>query len=145
MPRFFSIASIAILAGLLSGCAATTTISATQANAVIDVKTSTQVAHPRTESFSTTSFGNYEFRARAEGHEPFFGILPMKFNGGYLALDILFFAPATMFNLREVYPLYEFDVEKKVVKFRKKESDEWNTFVPLEVEAARAREFFKNM
>ena len=145
MRPFFPIASIVFLVGILSGCAATSNLSATQAGATIDVKTSTKASSPRTESFNATSFGNYEFRAQAAGHEPFFGILPLKFNGGYLALDILLFAPAALFNLREVEPFYKFDIEKKVVKFRTKESDEWSTYVPLEAEAARARDFFKNL
>jgi hypothetical protein len=49
---------------------------------------------PRTETFNTTTFGNYEFRADTPSHEPLYGLLPLKFNGGYLALDILPF-PST--------------------------------------------------
>ena len=59
-------------------------------------------------------------------------------------MDILFFAPAAFFNLREVFPFYEFDIEKRVVKYRFKETDEWNVYTPLEAEANRAREFFKD-
>ncbi|MEX8520939.1 MAG: hypothetical protein AB3X44_20745 [Leptothrix sp. (in: b-proteobacteria)] len=142
MRRLF-LAIFAVVVGLLlSACAATTTLGAAQAGATIDVKSSAQTVAPRTESYSATSFGNYEFRAQAPGHEPFYGVLPLKFNGGYLAVDILFFAPAMFFNLREVYPFYNFDVEKKVVKYRYKEGDEWSTYVPLDAEMVRAREFF---
>jgi len=88
---------------------------------------------------STTSFGNYEFRADAPGYEPLYGILPLKFNGGYLALDILFFAPAAFFNLREVYPFYEFDLDKKNVRYKIKPEDEWSTAVPLQAEELRAK------
>ncbi len=142
MNRFVSSSCIALLIGILSACAATTKFSATQTSATIDVKTGSQNAIPRTDSFKTTSFGNYEFRVQAPDIEPFYGILPLKFNGGYLTLDILFFAPAMFFNLREVYPFYEFDIEKKTVKFRRNESDEWKIYVPLEAESARARMFF---
>jgi hypothetical protein len=106
------------------------------------VKEGQQASVPRTEAHTTTSFGNYEFRAQAAGADPFYGVLPLKFNGGYLALDILFFAPAMFFNLREVYPQYEFDVEKKVVKFRQKDTDEWSVYTPLAKESDRARQFF---
>ena len=99
-------------------------------------------ATPRTESFSTTSFGNYEFRAEAPGFDTFYGILPLKFNGGYLAADILLFAPAMFFNLREVYAFYEFDLTKKQVLYKQKPTEEWSIFVPLEADAAQGREAF---
>ncbi len=144
MQRIISLASVALLVGILSACTAMTTISAKQTGATIDINKSKQATIPRTESFPATSFGNYEFRAQAAGLEPFYGVLPLKFNGGYLATDILFFAPAMFFNLREVEPFYEFDVEKKVLRFKKKEGAEWSTYVPLEAEAARAKAFFTN-
>lgn len=49
---------------------------------------------PRTETFNTTTLGNYEFRADTPSHETLYGLLPLKFNGGYLARDILPF-PST--------------------------------------------------
>jgi hypothetical protein len=144
MRRVLSIASISTVVILTSGCAATTTLGSVQKDATIDVSTTKQSTIPRTETISATSFGNYEFRAKAGTAEPFYGILPLKFNGGYLALDILFFTPLLFFNLREVYPYYEFDIEKMVVKYKYKEADEWNTYTPLQVEIARAKEFFKD-
>jgi hypothetical protein len=130
----------AALAAALAGCSAMTTISATQPNASVTIAKSASSGVPRTEKFSTTSFGNYEFRADAPGYEPLYGILPLKFNGGYLALDILFFAPAAFFNLREVYPFYEFDLDKKNVRYKVKPEDEWSTAVPLQAEELRAKQ-----
>ncbi len=144
MNRAVKTTGTLVLAAALAGCAATTTITTTQNDAKVFVKASASSAAPRSETFNTTSFGNFEFRALAEGNQPFYGILPLKFNGGYLALDILFFAPAAFFNLREVYPYYDFDVEKRVVKYKIKASDEWNTYVPLEAESVRAQDFYKN-
>jgi len=134
---------VVVLIGLLAGCAATTTLNASQGGTTIAVKESKQTTAPRTEEFGTTSFGNYEFLAESPGFEPFTGILPLKFNGGYLALDILFFAPAMFFNLREVYPYYEIDLQARVVKYKSKEDQEWQIYVPREAEVARGREFFK--
>ena len=143
MKRILILAGIVALVGLAAGCAATTTLNASQGGTTIAVKESTQTTAPRTEEFGTTSFGNYEFLAESPGFEPFTGILPLKFNGGYLALDILFFAPAMFFNLREVYPYYEFDLQARVVKYKSKEDQEWHIYVPREAEVARGREFFK--
>lgn len=144
MRRCLSIAFISLVLAFLSGCAATTTLSAVQSEANVDISTSKLTTIPRTESVPATSFGNYEFRAKAGTSQPFFGILPLKFNGGYLALDILFFTPAMFFNLREAFPFYEFDIEKMVVKYRHKETDEWSVYTPLQAEANRAKEFFKD-
>jgi hypothetical protein len=72
------------------------------------------------------------------------GFLPLKFNGGYLAADILFFAPAAFFNLREAFPFYEFDIEKQVVKFRKQQDEEWASYEPSPAEVSRAKMFFKD-
>lgn len=130
---------VPVLLALLTGCSATTTLSVPQPDATLVVKKSESSNIPRTEAFSTTTFGNYEFRADAPPHEPFYGLLPLKFNGGYLALDILFFAPAMFFNLREVYRFYEIDVEQRVVRYKRKADDDWSTYVPLQREEDRAR------
>ncbi|HEU4601807.1 MAG TPA: hypothetical protein VFS24_07555 [Steroidobacteraceae bacterium] len=132
-------------ATMLAGCAATTTMSSAHPEASVAVRSSKKVAAPRTESFSSTSFGNYEFRVDAPGQEPFYGVLPLRFNGGHLALDILFFAPAMFFNLREVYPYYEFDVEHRVVKYRVHKNDGWTTYSPSESEVARAQKALQTM
>src|SRR5271167_3859020 len=103
--------AVAMAAAGVSACTAMTTLSTPTGGATLEITSSKQSSVPRKESFGTTSFGNYEFRAQVPGTEPFYGYLPLKFNGGYLALDILFFTPAMFFNLREVYPYYDFDLE----------------------------------
>ena len=109
---------------------------------LLDVKTSAQTGLPRSESYQVTTFGNFEFRAQAPGKEPFYGLLPLKFNGGYLALDILFLAPLAFANLRSVFPYYEIDLDQRVVKYKRRESDAWTVYAPKPEEAARAKNFF---
>jgi hypothetical protein len=142
MRRLFWAGFAVVLGLLLSACTVTTTISAAQAGAMIDVRSSTQTVAPRTETYQATSFGDYEFRAQAPGYEPFFGVLPLKLNGLYMVFDTLAFPPAAAFNLRQVYPFYEFDIEKKVVRFRKNETDEWHTHTTFHAEMVQAQEFF---
>jgi hypothetical protein len=134
---------IAVLTIVLAGCSAMTTITAKQPDATVAIVKSPSTAVPRTESFPTRSFGNYEFRAEAPGFDPFYGILPLKFNGGYLAADILFFTPAMFWNLREVYAFYEFDLEKKYVRYKSKTEEEWNTFLPLPADEQEGKEVMK--
>jgi hypothetical protein len=144
MAMILRAACIALVVGMLSGCSTTTTFNAAQGGTTVAVKKSNQTSTPRSETLSTTSFGNYEFLAESPGFDPLTGILPLKFNGGYLALDILFFAPAMFFNLREPYPFYEFDLQNRVVKYKKLENDEWRVYTPSAAEAARGRDFFKS-
>lgn len=142
-PVRVTAATALILFGL-SGCATDTYLSSAQEGGALQVKTSKTSVAPRSDTFKTTTFGNYEFKATAPGMEPFTGILPLKFNGGYLALDILFFAPATFFNLREPYSYYEFDVAKRQVRYKKREHDEWAVYVPKEAEVTRGLRFFES-
>lgn len=128
------------MAAALAGCTAMTTITSTQPGAKVTIASSAATEAPRSDSFKTTSFGNYEFKAEASGHETFYGILPLKFNGGYLALDILFFTPAMFFNLREVYAHYDFDIAKKQVRYKQTPGEEWSIFVPLAADEAQGRD-----
>jgi len=134
--------AILLMALLNLGCSATTSLTAAQGGTALSVKESHSTAAPRTEEYSATSFGNYEFKAASPGFDPLYGVLPLKFNGGYLALDILFFAPAMFFNLREVYPYYEFDMDKRVVRYKKHPSDPWVNYQPSEAESQRAKGHF---
>lgn len=142
MKRKRTTALVTLIAFGVSGCVASTTLNVVQPDAALHVKKTVETSLPRTEKLATTSFGNYEFMASAPDLEPFAGILPLKFNGGYLALDILFFAPAMFFNLREPYAFYEIDMKKRVVRYKKKAEDPWHDYVPSEAEAARGLRYF---
>lgn len=144
MPMFIREVTLALALGLLAGCSATTTLSAAQGGTTIHVKNSAATESPRTETFNTTSFGNYEFSAESPGYEPLTGILPLKFNGGYLAADILFFAPAMFFNLREVFAFYEVDLETRVIRYRQKADQPWTEYSPTAAESARGAAHFKD-
>ena len=108
---------IALVFIVMSGCTAMTTISSTQPGVSIRITDKSYVSMPVKDEFSVTTFGNYEFLAEKDGQEPLYGILPLKVNGGYIALDVLFFAPAVFFNAREVYPYYEIDIEKSLIRY----------------------------
>jgi len=135
---------VALVGFVMSGCTATTNLTVAQGGSEVAVKKTHTANVPRSETLNTTSFGNYEFKASSPGFEPMTGILPLKFNGGYLALDILFFAPAMFFNLREPYAQYEFDLAQRVVRYRSKASGPWVSYTPTEAEAARGEKFFAN-
>jgi hypothetical protein len=133
-----------LAAALLSACSATTSFqSATPATSLqINQFSPLDLNQSGYQKYPTTSFGQYHFRVSSEGGEPMYGLVPLKFNMGYLLADIMFFAPATFFNLREVYPHYEFDTNEGVVRYRKSPQDGWSTYRPSSAEAERARQYF---
>lgn len=142
MSILFRRNAVCFLAIMLAGCNAMTTIRVAQPDAMLKIKEKSFASTPASDAFPATSFGQYEFKVAAPGREPFYGLLPLKFNGGYLVLDILFFAPATFFNLREVFPQYELDVEKGVIRYRQADNAEWAEIKPTPAEAERARTYF---
>lgn len=127
---------------LLSACSAVTSVSSVQPDTSITIKNGTGTSNPRTEKLSATSFGNYEFKVEQADGKSLYGVLPLKFNGGYLAVDILFFAPAAFFNLREVYPYYQFDIDKGVVRYKSKATGPWLEYAPIAAESERAKAYF---
>lgn len=135
--RFF-IAGVAILLG---ACSTLSTISSTHTGTVVSVQ-GKMLDLPATQNLKGSSFGNYEFKAIDADAAPFYGILPLKFKGGHLAVDIILFAPAAFFNLREAFPFYEIDVKDGVIRYKNKETDVWTDYTPKPEEIARAQNYF---
>ncbi|MFT6986813.1 MAG: hypothetical protein ACJAT7_002657 [Psychromonas sp.] len=138
--------SVLSAACILSACSAHTSFQSMDKEVELRVNKNEPItiAENASQTYSTTSFGQYVFKATLDGKEPIYGLMPLKFNGGYLAADIMFFAPAMFFNLREVYPHYEFDVDAGVVRYKKKEEDSWVTYTPTKAETKRAKKYFSN-
>lgn len=137
--------ALPLIAALLSACTATTTLRSSDPSLAVKINDDAPLVlkTPVNKTYKATSFGQYRFRATQEGMEPMYGLVPLKFNSGYLVADILFFAPAAFYNLREVYPFYEFDVAQGVIRYKKKEQDQWTSYKPTAAEVERARAYFK--
>lgn len=132
---------LALLAAAVTACSTVSTISSPQQGTVVSIQDKT-LNLPAQQSLKGTSFGNYEFRATNGDAAPFYGILPLKFKGGHLAADIILFAPAAFFNLREVFPYYDIDVQNGVIRYKAKSTDEWVEYKPKPEEAAHAHNYF---
>ncbi len=137
--------AIPLVAAVLSACTATTSLRSSDPQLTVAIKEGNPLVLSSSvqRTYPATSFGQYPFKASKEGMEPMYGLVPLKFNGGYLTADILFFAPALFYNLREVYPIYEFDIEQGVVRYKKREQDQWMSYKPTAAEAERARNHFQ--
>jgi len=135
---------VSFLAFFLYGCTATTNFQAMQSDVSLRVnqQATFEVNQEENQSFPTTSFGQFKFKATREGSEPMYGLIPLKFNGGYLAADILFFAPAMFFNLREVFPYYQVDMDKQEIHYKRKQHDDWIIYKPKPEEAQHAKTYF---
>src|SRR4051794_9933408 len=132
---------VAVAAALLAACSSMSTISAHDPGTRLLVKGRT-VELPVTQSMKGTSFGNYEIKATS-GDDTLYGILPLRFKGGHLAADIILFAPAAFFNLREAFAYYEIDVKSGVIRYKQKEADPWIEYRPKAEEAAHAKSFYE--
>lgn len=129
---------------LLGACSSLTTVSSTQQGTVVSIRDK-NLTLPASQNLKGTSFGNYEFKAVDAEAPPLFGILPLKFKGGHLAVDIILFAPAAFFNLREVFPFYQIDTKNGVIRYREKASDVWVEYKPKPEESVRAQNYFNAM
>ncbi len=139
---FFRHVALAFCLALVSACSSMTTISSPQAGTTLVLR-DRSVNLPLTEKVKGTSFGNYQFKAIDNGADPFYGILPLRFKGGRLAVDIILFAPAAFFNLREVFPYYEIDVNQRVIRYKNTPTEGWTEYKPKPEEAEHARTFFE--
>lgn len=132
---------------LMAGCTATTSLQSKDPSVSVTLNNQPTLGlqQPVSKTYATTSFGQYKFKAEKPGGTAMYGLMPLKFNGGYLAADILFFAPAALFNLREVFPFYEFDVDAGVIRFKSKAEDAWTVYQPTAAEAANAKAYFAGL
>jgi len=142
--------AILVTSLLIAGCSSTASIKTENniANITINDKAPVTLSPdtPIKETYSTTSFGQYKFKiSETNGNKPMYGVIPLKFNGGYLAADILLFAPAMFFNLREFFPFYEFNIESGIIKYKKNESDEWISYQPTKDEINSAQTYFNRI
>lgn len=129
---------------LLTGCSAKTYMHSTDPTLKVSINKDSSLAlsNSISRTYSTTSFGQYHFKARNADGAELYGLMPLKFNHGYLVADILFFAPATFFNLREVFQYYEFDVDAGELRYKQQSSEPWSIYKPTLAEAERAKQYF---
>jgi len=101
MMKLKQLLVVPLTAVLLSACTATTSLRSSDPSLAVRINNDAPLVlkNPVSKTYKATSFGQYRFRATQEGMEPMYGLMPLKFNSGYLVADILFFAPAAFYNL----------------------------------------------
>ena len=127
---------------LFSGCSTSNFVSKPE-NAQINIgKTNISGTAPLNGRIPRTTFGKYPVKVQKDGVAPLYGILPLHVSPAAIGLDVLIFAPATFWNVQRPFSFYEFDLEKRVIRYRDTEEEAWNEYLIREAEEARAKQFF---
>lgn len=133
-----------LAAATLAGCSTTTRLQGAQPGTTLQIIGYQDSALPRTEDLGSKSTGQHLFMATGPDGKKMYGLLPLRVNGGTMAMSILFFAPALAIGgFRDTFHFYEVDVDKNVLRYKSKEREEWRTYNPLKAESERSRAAFE--
>lgn len=101
------------------------------------------VTLPHAFELGAKSTGQHEFVAKGADGKALYGILPLKVNGGRMAVSIMFFAPAlALGGFRDAYPVYELDLERGEIRYQTEGSSHWRVHKISPAESDRAKAFF---
>jgi hypothetical protein len=140
------LAAAATLLALLQGCANVTRLESTVPGTRLTMRDVAASELPRNEKLGSRSTGQYEFMAVTPQGGEFYGLLPLRVNGGTMAMSILFFAPALFIGgFRDVFPYYQIDPEGQVLRYKVKEQDEWRIYHPSTAESDRSKAYFDTL
>ena len=132
--------------GVLGGCSTVSRLEGTAPGATLAIRGIDRTELPRTEDLASKATGQYEFMATTPAGKKLYGLLPLKVNGGTMAMSIIFFAPALFIGgFRDVFPFYQVDPENNVVRFKLKETDEWRQYQPVIAEGNRSKAYFETL
>ncbi|WP_374438017.1 hypothetical protein [Inhella sp.] len=135
----------ALLAALaLQACSSTARFETSQAGTQLTVRGLETVQLPHSFDLGAKATGQHEFQALGPDGKSMYGILPLRVNGGRMAVSILFFAPAlALGGFRDAYPVYELDIEKGEIRYQADDSKHWRVHRISPAESERAKAFFQ--
>ncbi len=124
-------------------CAAATRFESPGPGSTLEIVGRPGSVLPRQEKLSSKATGQHEFKAAAPDGAVMYGILPLRVNGGKMAVSIMFFAPALLIGgFRDVFPYYEIDPVARVIRYRSSSSEEWRIYTPTSAKMERAERAF---
>lgn len=127
----------------LQACSSTARFESAPAAATLTVRGLKPVPLPHSFTLDSKATGQYEFQLQTAQNQSLYGILPLRVNGGRMALSILFFAPALpLGGFRDAHPNYLFDVERGEIRYLAEGSADWRVHKISGAESARAKAFF---
>ena len=132
------------LAFMITGCQTTANFSSSSEPVKVRIlRTKVNGELPQTGAVPWTTFKRFPLKVEKEGCEPLYAQLPLRVSGGAIFCDIMFFAPAMFLNMQHAFKFYEFDVENKVIKFKRKQNQEWTIYHVPEDQQTRIKDFFE--
>ena len=135
------IVTFAIL--LIQGCAAVTRFESQTPGTMLTVRGIGRMELPQEARLDSKATGQHEFAATAPGGQTLYGVLPLRVNGGTMAVSILLFAPALFIGgFRDVFPYYQMDPEAGLLRYKVREVDDWRLYKPTDAESNRAKLYF---
>lgn len=138
------LSAAALAAATLAGCATTTHLDGAQPGTTLKIVGYQDASLPRTQELDSKATGQHLFMATGPDGKKMYGLLPLRVNGGTMAMSILFFAPALAIGgFRDTFAYYEVDVDKNVLRYKSKPQEAWRTYNPLDIEADRSRAAFE--
>jgi len=141
---FKRLAVVGLAAASLAACSTTTRLEGAQPGTTLKIVGYQDTTLPRTEVIDSKATGQHLFMATGPDGKKMYGLLPLRVNGGTMAMSILFFAPALAIGgFRDTFAYYEVDVDKNVLRYKSKPQEAWRTYNPLDVEAERSRAAFE--
>jgi hypothetical protein len=133
---------LALAIVLIQGCA-TTRFEAVSPGTTLTVRGGERMDLPKEVQLDSKATGQHEFVATAPSGRSLYGILPLRVNGGKMAVSILFFAPALFIGgFRDVFPFYQMDPDAGFLRYKSGESEEWRLYQPTSAEINRAKLHF---
>jgi hypothetical protein len=137
-----SILALAVV--IIQGCAATTRFEPAAPGTTLTLKTGERIDLPAEVSLDSKATGQHEFVATAPSGKSLYGILPLRVNGGKMAVSILFFAPALFIGgFRDVFPFYQLDPDGGVLRYKSEAREDWRLYQPTAAESDRAKQTFQ--
>jgi hypothetical protein len=140
---FVRLPGIALAILLIQGCAAVTHFEGAAPGTTLYVRGQERMELPKEAKLDSKATGQHEFVANSAQGKPLYGILPLKVNGGTMAVSILLFAPAMLIGgFRDVFGFYQMDPDAGVLRYKSKDGEEWRLYQPTSAESNRAKTYF---
>ena len=127
----------------LQACSSMARFEAAPMPARLSIRGLQPVLLPHSFELDSKATGQHEFMVQTPQGQSLYGILPLRLNGGRMAMSILFFAPALpLGGFRDAHPNYLFDLERGEIRYQAEGSPDWRIHKVSGAESARAKAFF---
>jgi hypothetical protein len=146
MSRYKSLLGPFVIAAallLLQGCSTISRFETATPETTLELRGIPKANLPSDLRLDSKATGQHLFKAASATGQTLYGVLPLRVNGGRMALSIIFFAPALVLGgFRDSYAVYQVDLNAGVLRFKTAKAKDWHLYKPTDAESARAKAYF---